>query len=241
MLNKYKKLLYKMYNKYKLIFIIIILVIIIGLWYFTYNISEYFRNDVINIYDENNKLVYTNKFEIDEQKIAKEYIKENDTVLELGARYGSVSVIINKKLKNKKNHIAVDPDETIWNALEKNKKINNCEFKIIKGFISNKKLGLESNGYGTTFNDNKNSKIKSYTLNDIKKKYNINKFTVLVADCEGFLEIFLDENPSILDEIRLIIFEEDRPDKCNYDKIKNTLKNKNFKEVLGGFQNVWSK
>ena len=57
MLNQYKKLLYKLYNKYKLVFIIIILVIIIGLWHFTYNISEYFSNDLIKIYDENGNII----------------------------------------------------------------------------------------------------------------------------------------------------------------------------------------
>ena len=44
-------------------------------------------------------------------------------------------------------------------------------------------------GYGSTFIYNENSKIQSYTLDEIKNKYNL-KFNVLVADCEGFLEVF---------------------------------------------------
>ena len=47
-----------------------------------------------------------NKIDIDhvektEQDLANEYILENDVVLELGARYGSVSCVINSKLNNK--------------------------------------------------------------------------------------------------------------------------------------------
>ena len=64
---------------------------------------------------------------------------------------------------------------------------------------------------------------------------------MLVADCEGFLEVFFDENPSFYDNLRLIIFEADYPDKCNYDKIKHKLMEKNFYKILEGHQNVWIK
>ena len=67
------------------------------------------------------------------------------------------------------------------------------------------------------------------------------KFNVLVADCEGFLEIFFDENPELYDKLDIIIFEADYPDKCNYDKIKMNLKNRKFINILNGFQNVWVK
>ena len=71
-------------------------------------------------------------------------------------------------------------------------------------------------------------------------KYSL-KFDVLVADCEGFLEMFFDENPDFYDSMRLIIFEEDYPDKCNYTKIRNNLKEKGFTELKNGHQNVWKK
>ena len=64
---------------------------------------------------------------------------------------------------------------------------------------------------------------------------------MLVADCEGFLERFLDENPSIYEEMRIIIFEADQPHKCNYNKIRNNLINYGFREVIKGHQNVWKK
>ena len=94
-------------------------------------------------------------------------------------------------------------------------------FNIVKGFISEKMdlSNIESyhGGYGSTFIYNENSKIPSYTLDEIKKKYNL-KFNVLVADCEGCLEVFFDENPTFINDLRLIMFEADYPDKCNYEK-----------------------
>lgn len=197
------------------------------------------------IVNENGVAVDTNSLEAEEQNLANTYIKANDVVLELGARYGSVSCIINSKLGSKTNHVVVEPDDRVWGALEKNRQANNCNFNIVKGFISNKKLGLTNldvyyGGYGATAVEQSDSKIPSYTLDEITKKYKLN-FNVLVADCEGFLGTFFDENPTFYDNLRLVIFEEDYPEKCNYKKIRETLIAKGFKAIVNGFQNVYSR
>jgi FkbM family methyltransferase len=199
----------------------------------------------MDIRDQFGKPININRLEKTEQDLAKKYITENDVVLELGARYGSVSCIINSKLNNKLNQVVVEPDERVWGALAENMKRNNCNFHIVKGFISNKKLGLTNlnvcfGGYGATYVSDEKTNIPSYTLDEIKQKYNL-KFDVLVADCEGFLETFFDENPDFYDELKLIIFEADYPEKCNYQKIRDTLKSKNFKEIQGGYQSVYVK
>lgn len=199
----------------------------------------------MNIIDQYGNKVDTANLEKTEQELVNKYILQDDVVLELGARYGSVSCVINSKLKNKTNQVVVEPDNRVWEALETNKINNNCEFNIVKGFISNKKLDLTNldcyhGGYGATFIENNDTKIPSYTLKEIKKIYNLN-FNVLVADCEGFLEVFFDENPGFYDCLRLIIFEADYEDKCNYDKIRNKLKKKKFICSLNGHQNVWIK
>jgi FkbM family methyltransferase len=199
----------------------------------------------MDIRDYNGNKIDIETIEIEEQNLAKLFILENDVVLELGARYGSVSCIINSKLNNKKNQIVVEPDNRVWDALEKNKQRNNCEFNIVKGFITNKKLDLTNldvclDGYGATFVENDDTTIPCYTLNEIIEKYNLN-INVLVADCEGFLEVFFDENPNFYDNLRLIIFEADYPEKCNYNKIKNTLLLKGFTNIVETHQNVWIK
>ena len=198
----------------------------------------------MKIYDQSDNLVNTNECEKTEQDLAKKYINKDDIVLELGARYGSVSCVINYNLSNKNNQVSVEPDSRVWDALEKNKKINNSEFNIIKGFIGLKKMDLTNldtcQGYGATFVYNENSNIPTYTLDEIKKIYNL-KFNVLVADCEGFLEVFFEENPNIFNDLRLIIFEADYCEKCNYNKIRDSLIKHNFEPILTGHQNVYIK
>ena len=189
----------------------------------------------IDLYNEKNEII--NKWlERDERYLASKYVEKTDNVLELGARYGGVSIITNFILDNKKNHVCVEPDERIWDSLEKNKNLYNCQFNILKGVISNKKLGLTNldkfhGGYGAFTIEDEKSNIINYSLEEVKKKFNIENFTVLIADCEGFLETFINENLNILSELRIIIFELDRQNKCNYNNINNILIENNFIKV----------
>ena len=57
----------------------------------------------MKIIDEKNRVV-PNTIEIVEQELVKKYVKPDDRVLELGARYGAVSVTTNKILNDKKKH-----------------------------------------------------------------------------------------------------------------------------------------
>jgi len=200
------------------------------------------RRPLYDIRNEDGLPIDTEKVETNEQILAYQYIKSEDVVLELGARYGSVSCMINSALRCKTNHVVIEPDERVWASLERNKLANDCEFHIVKGFLSAKKLALTKltsyDGYGTTSIEDSDSKIPSYTLQEIKERTKLN-FNVLVADCEGFLETFLEENPGILDPLRFILFEADCPEKCNYEHIRSMLREKGFTEKVSGHQNVW--
>ena len=121
----------------------------------------------MKIYDQNDNLVNTEIMERVEQILTKKFVQKDDVVIELGARYGSVSCVINSKLSNKNNQVSVEPDSRVWDALEKNKKNNNCGFNIVKGFIGKKKMDLKNldayfGGYGSTFIYNENSKIHEF-------------------------------------------------------------------------------
>lgn len=194
----------------------------------------------IVLYNEHGAKIDNLTSEYPEQTLSHNFIDPTATVLELGARYGSVSIIINKKLQNKNNQVSVEPDSSVWNALEENIKNNDCLVHLHKGFVSRKQRGLLPYGYAATSYEDSNSTIESLTVEDLQSKYNI-QFDTLVADCEGFLETFFDEHPFLYDQLHTVIFEADFPNKCNYDKIRNILKQKGFREVVRGFQNVFKK
>ena len=199
----------------------------------------------VTILNEKGIEVNTKMIENVEQAMAEAYIQPEDVVLELGARYGSVSCRINLKLSDKTNQVSVEPDSSVWEALEKNRDSNNCKFHIVKGCISKTPRLLinekAANGYAATTVENPISTMPHFTLDEVKQKYAIENFTVLFADCEGCLGYFFKENPTLWDSLRLFIFEADNPRECDYRTIVNTLAEKGFVEVKGGFHAVWRK
>lgn len=204
------------------------------------DLSKFEQPPKIVLYDENNQLIDNKKSEYPEQCLSHTYIDPESTVLELGARYGSVSCIINKKLANKNNQVSVEPDSMVWNALEQNILRNDCSINLHKGFVSKKSRGLLPYGYAATSYVDNNSNILSLSVEQLEDNYSL-KFDTVVADCEGFLEEFFEEHSFLYDQLNTVIFEADYPNKCNYDKIRNNLKSNGFREIIYGFQNVYKK
>lgn len=198
----------------------------------------------LNYLDEHGNKIRHLQVERKEQILAETYVLPTDCVLELGARYGTVSCVVNRILSCQTDQVVVEPDARVWYALEGNRERNQCDFHIIKGFLSKKKLSLFDTdfwkGYGTKSKEDETSQIPSWTLEEAQSLVS-KPFTVLLADCEGFLETFLDENPDFLKTLRLVIFEKDNPKQCNYKKIKSNLTSLGFTQKVALFHEVWQK
>jgi len=212
-----------------LIIVIIILLIIIK----TNNCELFISDDLDNnkYYNEKNELINHKNEERVEQEQAFKYIEPNDIVLELGGRYGTVSAIINYKLKNKKNHVVVEPDENIIPALIKNKTLNNSNYHILPKIISNTNKMKINGGYGTHYvhsEEKSTNNIISYQ--DFKKLFPLD-FNVIVADCEGCLCEFIENMGDDFSKINKILFEADFPNLCNYDKLIQKLLNNGFNMI----------
>jgi glycosyl transferase, family 25 len=198
-----------------------------------------YSSDMV-FYDEKGIKIDTTKSETPEQYLANTYINPNSTVLELGARYGTVSCIINNKLVDRNKQVSVEPDETVWVALDDNIRRNKCSINVHRGFVSNKPKSLIHMGYASRTIDSADKNTNSLSVEQIQEKYTL-KFDTLVADCEGFLETFFEEHPFMYSQLHTVIFEADFPNKCNYDKIRAILKINGFIEIIHGFQNVYKK
>jgi hypothetical protein len=211
-------------------------VIIIGLFLFLlitiiikYNKENFIPEELNNLkyYDENNNIIDHINSERVEQEMAFDYIEPDDIVLELGARYGTVSNTINHKLNNKKNHVVVDPDTLVIPALTKNRQ--NYEYYIENSYISNNNKQITGDGYGKTMVDAADISTNKITYAEFKIKYPL-KFNVLVADCEGCLCEFLDIIGDDLNNINKIFFEADQPNMCDYKEVIKKLISIGFKE-----------
>jgi len=206
--------------------------------------SEAFLDHKMRFVDEKGDEIDISKTETDEQEIATMFIDPDSVVLELGARYGTVSCAINKQLRNPRNQVSVEPDKTVWDALEKNRIANECQFSTLRGFISNKQLALVNggkDGYAMTGVIGE-SDVPSFSLDSIEQATGL-KFDTLVADCEGCLESFFEENPHMYQQLKMITFEHDMPSKCNYNAVKSGLLKAGFVKIHDrhDFHTVWKK
>lgn len=198
--------------------------------------------DAIPYVDELGKQIDI-KNEREEQYVSHDYISPHNTVLELGARYGVVSCVINHKLEHPTHHVCFEPDTTVIESLMKNKETHRAHFQIVNGIISNKKLSLKQNGYAShvvTVPTGEHA-IPTYSVQQIEKQYKL-QFDTLVADCEGCLCDFIQENKHfITHQLKNIMFEADLPHLCDYKKIRKCLKQAGFKVVVNGFVSFWKK
>ena len=199
-------------------------------------------NGLMEIRDEAGELVDIARVETHEQQLAVRHIRPGDTVLELGARYGSTSCLINAILDEKGRQVSVEPDERVWAALEDNRDRLGCGFHIVKGVVSRRKWALtdldDCNGYGTRAVEQEDSDIPSFDLKAVQETHGLT-FDVLFADCEGFMEAFMAEHPEFFDDLRLVIFEADG--RCNYTAVREGLASRGMRELQTGFHNVWEK
>jgi FkbM family methyltransferase len=200
--------------------------------------------------NEDGDIIDHTRFEVNEQAQCAEYIRPHHHVLELGARYGTVSCVINKLLDDKTKHVAVEPDPIVIGALKQNRDAHGCQFHIVDGVITPCNMHLTTfyhiNNDCTYGNysqptEKEHANVKNFTLEDIKKKYDI-EFNCLVADCEGFLEQFLRENPDFAKGIDTAIVEYDRPKYCDYNYVKNVFLTSGLRCVVDkGAHAVWTR
>ena len=166
--------------------------------------------------------------------------KEGDIVIDIGANVGMVSILLAKKFPFLKIYSFEPLKENYYNLL-KNIELNN----IPNGIITAENKAVTKDGRLITMSINsankggssttdvisinsimtkENSQVESITLEEIFKKYNINKLKLLKIDCEGSeYEILYNVNTDILNNIENLIGEfhenKDLTDEYDIDKL----------------------
>jgi|LauGreDrversion4_2_1035121.scaffolds.fasta_scaffold33619_2 FkbM family methyltransferase len=150
--------------------------------------------------------------EFPEQCMSIKYIKETDTVLELGGNIGRNSCIISSILNDSSRLVVFETNYYDYLKLQENRDNNNFKFNIENSAISKQNLYQKDwivKPENEIFIINNWNKINTSNWSDIKNKYNHLNFNVLVVDCEGGLYYILKEEPNFLETFETIIIEND--------------------------------
>lgn len=145
--------------------------------------------------------------EYPEQLLITKYITSNSKVLELGANYGRSTLTIAALLEDESNLVTLECDKINANVAQNNRDLNNYKFHIEKSALSIRRLfQKECKSYIEELKPSNAIEIDTITWPELQHKYQI-EFDTLVADCEDALYYILKDEPSLLDNIKLIIVE----------------------------------
>ena len=191
--------------------------------------------------------------ELPEQRMAMQYLKGSEKVLEIGGNVGRNSMIIATIMNDVSNFdlVVMETDPKTAKILEKNRDQNGLVFSVENAALS--KRGLIQKGWDTMVSDVVYPgffKVNTTDYSALVAKYGI-QFDTLVLDCEGAFFYMLTDMPEMLDGIRLILMENDYHDIRQKLFVDRVLTNGGFKRVYveaGGwgpcqpnFFEVWRK
>ena len=74
--------------------------------------------------------------EMEERELVRRWVPSDIPVLELGGGLGVVSCLTNHKLANRAKHIVVEANPLMATALDRNRDLNNCAFRVVNKAIA---------------------------------------------------------------------------------------------------------
>lgn len=161
--------------------------------------------------------------------MVQKWIQPSSVVLEVGARYGTVSCAIAERQLQSGKLVAVEPDARVWAPLERNRVSHHCKFGVLQGVVGTTSLQIVhvhagNQGYGTLTvpvgeappppqpgqSHSLGNVAQAYALDQVQQNFGM-KFDTLVADCEGCLPTLFEENPKLGPQLTLILTEVHTP------------------------------
>jgi FkbM family methyltransferase len=199
-----------------------------------------FRNGIkCIIRNRSDTIVFLENFFLDSyDRVEGFMIKENDTVIDIGAHIGYFTIYAAKKAKKGKV-ISFEPSKESFKVLKNNLKINNIQNVNIENIGVRNESGNSilyvdrDNEIGNSmFSNDKNlikENVQVTSITEIIKKYNVKSIDLLKLDCEGAeYEIILKLPINILNKIKRISIEVHKIDNFDIKDIEKFLLENNF-------------
>lgn len=172
--------------------------------------------------------------EYPEQVLTAMSLPSNAKVLELGSNLGVNTCLIASILQDSHNLVTLECRPECIPYLIQNRDTNHLYFHVENAALS--KLPLIEKGWITIPSDEIPPgwrRINTISFEDLEKKYQI-QFDTMIIDCEGAIYYILQNEPEILDNIRLIIIENDFQCYEHYVRTTDLFKEKGF-TLIGNF------
>lgn len=126
-----------------------------------------------------------------EHRLVRQYIRPNDVVLEVGARFGTTTCTIAAQQQNSGLLVAVEPDASVWHLLARNVNSHFCSGWILRGVVSNEGHVVSPQSYGTRAHKSRpevaEAKSAFVTFEQLQEAIS-SRFTALLIDCEGCID-----------------------------------------------------
>lgn len=163
--------------------------------YFTYFKKVFVQNGIkIHVPLELTDFKFRGRFvlgtyEKEEATYLSQFLRPNDTVLELGSCLGYVSCLTNDLLADKSKHVVLEANPRLIPSIEKNKEANKAGFHIEQKIISNTKKNtfyIHDLIVGGSLKRKTayEVEVEGVTVAELEKKYKL-RFNTLVMDIEG--------------------------------------------------------
>jgi len=180
-------------------------------------------------------LLFFGLYEKGEITAIHKYLRPDLPIIEVGGGIGVLSCIINKKLDNTNNHVVLEADPKLLPTLEKNMRLNQCDFTIEHGALAygSEPLALHINefpGSSLQVSGSPTIIVRPVSLEHLIGKYGFQSIT-LMADIEGSEAELIEHELHILKQnVKALFFE------LHLDKIgKSRWRNLEIKLYDAGF------
>lgn len=146
--------------------------------------------------------------EWDEWVMVRALITPRRAVMEFGARYGTTSCVLAAATNNSGSVVSIEPDARVHAHLRHNRDAHACNFHIVRGTVSKRKLAQGRGGSyetRTRVAGAHEAALDNFALAEIERWIGARIDTLLV-DCEGCINYLPDE---LFAQADLVLVEED--------------------------------
>ncbi|CAK0824250.1 unnamed protein product [Prorocentrum cordatum] len=155
--------------------------------------------------------------EFPEHALVRDWVPPDAVVMEFGARFGTTSCEIARKLNNSGNVVVVEPDLNVWDVLEANLKSHECNAHLLRGAVSSVDLHMAAKlnvkrGYSNRALQKGGVVVPGFAFNEVESALG-KKVDTLLIDCEGCAQDMMDQLGPVIEsgQIKLLLIEGDMP------------------------------